>query len=484
LLQLKDPKDVVEGILMTSKGPMLISSRPVLNNNREGPVRGAVIIGKLLNSDLVAKLREQTQIQFEVLPPPPRQGSLTARREDPVDARTLPIRIDDSRPGMLHVSATLGDITGVPILPIEAAIPREITAKGQHAMRFASYSLAAVGFVVLVALLVFLQWMVLGPVSRLTEHAVRVGQADDLTARLSMKSGDEIGTLAKEFDHMVERLADARKELIDQSYESGIAEMASGALHNVRNALTPVLVELDMLRQELAKVPVDQIDLAKQQLGDDTVPESRRQDLEKFLDLASGRLVSMTRATTAKLGDVSGRARQIEQFLADQAHAGRADRPVEWVGIAELIRDAVMLLPGDLRERLSVETGPGVAKLQSVKTHRTCLLQVVGNLLTNAAEAIGEAGKGRGTVTVDAEVEEADGSCMVHLRVRDDGVGIAPENLGRIFERGFTTKGKAARGTGLHWCANSVAAMGGRMYSESDGIGHGACIHVVLPKVL
>lgn len=483
LLQLKDPQDAVEGLLITSNGPMLIASRPILNDKREGPVRGAMIMGRFLNENLVSRLREQTQIQFEILPALPGEPPSAGTAEVGADSGAIPIRIDDSQPDVLNVSAVLSDLTGRPVLPIKAAIPREITAKGRRAMHFAMYSNLVIGLVVLAALVVLLQWVVLGPVSRLTNHAVRIGSTDDLTARLSMSSRDEIGTLAAEFDRMVERLSEARKKLVEQSYESGIAEMASGTLHNVRNALTPVLVELDMLQKELGKAPLDQIDLAKQQLGDESVPESRREDLQKFLDLASGRLATMARETQAKLGDVTGRAKQIEQFLADQAMSSRAERPMEWVELLGLIRDAMGLLPAGLRERLSVEEGAGVSELGSVKAHRACLLQVFCNLLTNAAEAIGEAGRKQGTVVVDADVEEADGVPMVHLRVRDDGIGITAEDLGRVFERGFTTKGRMTRGMGLHWCANSVSGLGGRMYAESGGVGCGACIHVVLPKV-
>jgi len=482
LLRLKEPKDAVGGIAMTGKGPMLVASQPVSNNEREGPIRGAVIIGKLLDSDVIANLREQTQVQFEILPVPPAQPPAKLEPAAAGDIHTARVEIDDRRTDVLHVTTALSDLAGTPCLQIKAAIPREITAKGATAMRFANYSIVAVGLLVLFALLASLQWSVLGPMSRLTHHVVRVGKTDDLTTRLSMSTKDEIGILATEFDRMVERLAETRRRVVEQSYESGLAEMASGTLHNVRNALTPVLVEIDMLREELAKVPVDQLNMARQQLGEGSVSESRRQELNRFLDLASGRLVTVTQETYLKLDDVAVRAKQIEQFLSEQEVSSRADRPLEWVSVDELTREAASLLPGELRERVTIEMGSGVAATGAFKTHRVCLLQVFGNLLTNAAEAIGSVGKDRGTVTVDACAEDEGGTAMIHLRVRDDGVGIAEQDLNRVFERGFTTKSGSARGMGLHWCANSVAAMNGRMYAESDGTGQGACMHVLLPR--
>jgi sensor histidine kinase regulating citrate/malate metabolism len=70
---------------------------------------------------------------------------------------------------------------------------------------------------------------------------------------------------------------------------------------------------------------------------------------------------------------------------------------------------------------------------------------------------------------------------MVRMTVSDDGAGIDKANLTNVFERGFSTKRDKTGGLGLHWSANSVAAMAGRMYAESDGPGKGARIHVLLP---
>ena len=68
------------------------------------------------------------------------------------------------------------------------------------------------------------------------------------------------------------------------------------------------------------------------------------------------------------------------------------------------------------------------------------------------------------------------------IHCRDDGVGIPAENLTRIFESGFSTKSRETnQGIGLHWCANAVNALGGRIWAESDGDGHGASFHVEVP---
>ena len=68
------------------------------------------------------------------------------------------------------------------------------------------------------------------------------------------------------------------------------------------------------------------------------------------------------------------------------------------------------------------------------------------------------------------------------LRFADDGDGIPAEYLARIFESGFSTKSRATNfGIGLHWCANALHALGGRIRAESPGPGRGATLEVALP---
>ena len=71
---------------------------------------------------------------------------------------------------------------------------------------------------------------------------------------------------------------------------------------------------------------------------------------------------------------------------------------------------------------------------------------------------------------------------QLHLQCRDDGVGIAPQHVTRVFEKGFSTKSpETNHGIGLHWCANAISALGGRIWAASEGPGHGASMHLMVP---
>jgi two-component system NtrC family sensor kinase len=100
----------------------------------------------------------------------------------------------------------------------------------------------------------------------------------------------------------------------------------------------------------------------------------------------------------------------------------------------------------------------------------------------NAYESIQRSDRTTGEIQLQASSEVLDDKPMIRLTVRDNGLGFDNTISKRIFQRGFTSKEKGdTNGLGLHWCANAVAGMGGRIMAESPGQGHGAEFHVLLP---
>ena len=105
------------------------------------------------------------------------------------------------------------------------------------------------------------------------------------------------------------------------------------------------------------------------------------------------------------------------------------------------------------------------------------VLQILLNLLRNAEEAIDDAGKPEKLIRVRIRRY---GDDRVRIEVSDTGVGLAPENLTRIFAHGFTTK-PHGHGFGLHSGALAAKQLGGALWAESDGPGLGATFTLELP---
>ncbi len=110
----------------------------------------------------------------------------------------------------------------------------------------------------------------------------------------------------------------------------------------------------------------------------------------------------------------------------------------------------------------------------TVEKHK--VLQILVNLMRNAKFACSESGLPDRQMTLRVS-RDAD---IVKISVSDNGVGIAPENLTRIFSHGFTTR-KDGHGFGLHSGALAATEMGGRLSVQSDGLGLGAAFTLELP---
>ncbi len=474
-------KDTVAGLYRTPAGIFVIVSRPVLTSNNEGPSHGSFLIGRLLNKAAIDRLGTQARVRLSVEPLTiARNSESIAVNSNRIISHT-PITFLEGDT-ITRSTTDVQDVTGTPILRIHVDTPRTIVAQGRTTLKYASLSLVIAGTVVLMVLLMFLRRTVFAPISLLTRHAIAVGTHGDLNVRLQMKRKDEIGALAQEFDTMVERLAETRQRLLDQSYKSGIAEMASGALHNIGNAITPIGVKLTNLRRELKQAPVTEMAMANAELADPATPADRKADLIQFSEMAGGELASLVARTADDLETIRSQVDLVQMILADQQRFSRAERTMESVMLHRLVEETAHLLPEELRTIMRIDIDQGVAKLGRVKTARIALQQIISNLFINAAESIDASGqKGKtGRIRVYSVATDTDQQDMAHICFEDNGMGIPPEQLPHLFERGFSTKSRGS-GIGLHWCANTISAMGGRIYAESPGTGQGACLHLLLP---
>ena len=437
------------------------------------------MLGRFLDTSTFEQLAEQTKLKLSVSPSDAPVGADWIG-----DARQglaySPIALDE-QPDLWKANTTLADLFDQPVLTLRVDTPRDITARGEAAVRTSLLSLAATGLLTMFVMWLLLRYTLLRPISQLTEHAVRVGADDDLHSRLNMNRKDELGVLARTFDEMVDRLAEARRRLVDQSFKSGVAEMASGVLHNIGNAVTPLNVRLSTLSRDLRMAPVAEMEQAAAELAEPATPPERREGLVQFVELAGVELTGLVKRSRDEVAAAAQQVVHVQEILADQERFSRSARVIEPVNMDSVIRDAASGLSAEMKVAMRIDIDPSVVETGAVAGARAALHQMVTNLLVNAAESVQAAGSDAGRVTITAAPEEVQGQLMAHLRFTDNGAGIQAEYIDRLFESGFSTKGRSGSGLGLHWSANTVQSLGGRISVESTGPGEGACLHVLLP---
>ncbi|HYM27917.1 MAG TPA: CHASE4 domain-containing protein [Steroidobacteraceae bacterium] len=456
----------VQGLLQTNRGILMLAGAPVLDGYGHGPSRGMLFMGRLLTNAVVADIGAQAQSQLIMLPP----------------AVGAPREVLEESEGLTRVYRSYADIYGRPVMRLRLDVPREITMRGRAAVSYASACLIAAAVIVVLLLVVVLNRMILRPLALVTRHAVALGEDRDLTTRLDLERGDEIGVLAREFDRMVGRVAESRTQLVDQSYQAGFAELAKGVLHNLGNAMTPIGVRLATLAERLRVTPAADAAQAAAELQQGCDDGERSRDLREFLRLACKELATTIHNAQEDVALVTRQTSVIQGALAEQMRAARNEHVIEPVRLTELVAQSLEIVPDACRARLRIDTDETVRRLGVVRVARTMLRLVLQNLIINAADAVRDAGKERGVLRVSAEIVRDAERSQLHLQCQDDGVGIAPQNLERVFEKGFSTKSpETNHGIGLHWCANVIGALGGRIWAASDGPGCGASLHVLVP---
>jgi two-component system NtrC family sensor kinase len=161
------------------------------------------------------------------------------------------------------------------------------------------------------------------------------------------------------------------------------------------------------------------------------------------------------------------------------------DHVVEAVRLPELVSQTLEIVPDACRQRLVVDADESLGSVGVVRVARTVLRLVLQNLIINAADAVRDAGRDTGVLRVAAEIIREPAGEQLHLHCKDNGVGIPKDNLERVFDRGFSTKSRDTNyGIGLHWCANAIAALGGRIWAASEGPGLGASMHLMVPLAI
>jgi sensor domain CHASE-containing protein len=457
----------IKGLLSTNRGVLLLAASPILDGKGGGPARGMLLMGRLLNDTAVADIAAQAQAELTMLPPAP---ALVEERLDETDTLT-------------RVYRPFSDIYGQPVMALRVDVAREVTLRGKAAVRVATISLFTAAVLVLILLVVVLNRVILDPLGLITRHAVVLGEGGD-AAPLNLQRHDEMGVLAREFDRMVVRVTESRMQLVDQSFQAGFAELAKGVLHNLGNAMTPIGVRLANLGERLRQAPTEEVEQAVTELQEPSCDAQRRLDLEEFVRLACNELAGTVRGAQEDVAVMTRQATLVQTTLAEQMRSTRNDHVIEPVRLTELVAQSLEIVPDACRQRLAIESDETLRRLGAVRIARTVLRLVLQNLIINAADAVRDAGKEKGVLRLSAEIVQQNEVQQLYLQCRDDGVGIAPQNLQRVFEKGFSTKSpETNHGIGLHWCANAINALGGRIWAASEGPGRGASMHLMVPLV-
>lgn len=482
LIDLDMNRDRAHGFLMISGKPFFISSKAIVKSDFSGPVNGTLLIGRFFDAGEVDRLAGKLRLGVELLQPgdPSLPGDVAAILAGDGAGQPPPVNAPDRQ----HISgyAMIRGVDDRPAFVGRVTDHRKVYEHGLKTQRYYGLSLLVVSAVVMSLLIGLLNRTIINRLRQLSFEVNEIGRTENITALRFAPDREEIGSLARNIGRMLSQLNRARSELVESCYRSGLEEMASGTLHNISNAISLALVQTVLLRDNILKLPFAQFETAKKELGTRSLGDSRKGELIRMMTEGNGHLLGIMHNNAEELASVIDRISHVEAILSDGREFAGSRRPTEEISIMELVAGAINLFKLDHGDSLSIQTGPELTHQKPVMGHRLLLRQVLDNILVNAAEAIHKNGSGDGRIVIRTYADELNGKQAVHIEISDNGPGISPGALGKIFQRGYSTKGENASGLGLRWCASTVNAMNGRIFEESEGMEQGALFHILMPS--
>jgi signal transduction histidine kinase len=362
---------------------------------------------------------------------------LTGRREESVNATAIPLRSD----------------TGAVLAVLTVAISRAGMVQAQQHIRAIAYGVAAGGILLAIVVSLWIAARVSRPIERLARAAEEVA-GGNWDVQVPARGRDEVGVLARSFNHMTAQLASQRERLVQSERVAAWRELARRLAHELKNPLFPLQLTVENL--------VRARDLPAAEF-DEVFEESTR---------TLGMEIANLKTIIGRFSDFSKMPRpQLERIDAGDA----------------LLRLAMLYFPGLIR---SPTTDKAEATDEAMAGSKVdCMLEVstedlsmdadpellhraLSNLVLNAIDAMPDGG----TLTLSANSR----GDKVEIRVADTGEGLTPEECERLFTPYYTTK-QHGTGLGLAIVQSVVADHGGSIAVESRA-GGGAVFVITLAK--
>lgn len=283
-----------------------------------------------------------------------------------------------------------------------------------------------------------------------------------------------------------DQLKITQQKLVETAHSAGMAEIATGVLHNIGNILNSVNISTEeisgTLKSSKLKGFLKANEIVSQnmdEIGDFfTVHPKGKLIPGYFLSLGDA-MKEEHRIMNEEIIALADKVSMMRDVISTQQNYAKATLYTENVAITDIIEDALKLQMAALKKqgvrivrKFTTEPRGSVPKVK--------LVHVLTNLVKNSKEAMFDNEKHNKQQELVIELLEREEG--VEVRISDNGCGIREDNLEKIFNHGFTTKDEG-HGFGLHTCANFMTEMGGSLVAESEGEGEGSTFVVRFPLV-
>jgi len=413
---------VVEGIVMLPENPMLISSRPILTSVAEGPIRGALMMGRYLDQERLDSLSLKTHLQIDIQefddPQLPSDFQTASETLNSATVFVQPLNTD-----IVGGYSTVSDVFGVPALILRVDLPRDIYKQGQESLVYLVVSLFSVGVIFGAVSLLLLEKFVLAPLMQLDNDVKSISQRPNISKRLKVKGDDELASLGVSVNGMLSALEQSQRL-------ATIGELTTMVAHDLRNPLQGIQNAVYYLKTKFGSTPDNKT--------------------SKMLNLIQR--------------DIEYSDKIVRDLLDYSADIPLASSETT---LQLIVKEALETV--EVPQNILVVNS--VADEFKIRVDRDRMKRAFVNIIKNAFDAMPSGGH----LTVVGRQENG----ILEIAFSDTGRGIPAEVLEKVGKPLFTTKAKGM-GLGFAICKRIVEAHGGKISIEST-VEKGTTVKLKLP---
>ncbi|HEU5078695.1 MAG TPA: HAMP domain-containing sensor histidine kinase [Opitutaceae bacterium] len=274
-----------------------------------------------------------------------------------------------------------------------------------------------------------------------------------------------------------------QQQLLEATRQAGMAEVATGVLHNVGNVLTSINVTANLLSDRLRDSKLSSLTKVSTLLKENAADlpgffakDPRAGKLVGYIENLAMNLERERQESMAELTTLLKSVSHVKDIIWMQQSYASVSGIVEPLNAPDAIEDALKLSNNAL-QRHNVHVTREFSETAPARCERHKVLQILVNLISNAKKAMDAKEPSQRKLVIRTE-SGADGEVVI--KIIDNGIGIPAENLPKIFCHGFTTR-KDGHGFGLHSSSLAAKQMGATLTAHSEGPGKGATFTLALP---
>ena len=282
---------------------------------------------------------------------------------------------------------------------------------------------------------------------------------------------------------MEEEKLQLHEQLLDTSRQLGMAEVATGVLHNVGNVLNSLNVSIGVITDLMTKSMVGDVgrisqllEKHREDLGAYLSQNPKGKQVPAYLEKLSGQLMEENRVALLELDRLRENAEHAQQCVAAQQSLAKPTGITEPVSLAELLAEA-LAVNHEVLDGAPIEVIREFQEVPQVIVDKHQVLQILVDVIRNACQAMESVSTQQLFLRVKLIIGPPDSIC---LEIQDTGTGIPPDDLTRIFGQSYSTN-YGGRGLSLHHGALMAKNMGGALRAQSKGVGQGATFYLDLP---